>query len=268
MRERYIFSGKLILKTGLHIGGGKYNTSFSDAPVMKTPSGLPYIPGSSFKGVFRSTAERLAGSIPSVKTCFLENDTGNKICLTSMSKKDKKREKYEEFREEHKDDKIEELLEEHLCHTCKLFGSPFKASKAYFSDLYVDEDAYCGGTEVRDGVVIDRDSETARDGLKFDYEVVPSNTAFDFEIVLEDLEEIEFGLFLATLREFENGYAFVGGDKSRGLGNCEISGLSVKMIDFTNADQLKKYLIEKKLNELTRDEVDRLFSDKIELLFS
>ena len=43
---------------------------------------------------------------------------------------------------------------------------------------------YC--SELRDGVAIDRDSEKAIDGLKYDFEVVPASAAFDLEITLEN----------------------------------------------------------------------------------
>ena len=70
LRSLYIFQGKLVLQTALHIGGGTTDATTTDSPVVRTPDGMPYIPGSSFKGVFRSTVEKLAATI-GLDTCLL-----------------------------------------------------------------------------------------------------------------------------------------------------------------------------------------------------
>jgi CRISPR/Cas system CSM-associated protein Csm3 (group 7 of RAMP superfamily) len=57
----------------------------------------------------------------------------------------------------------------------------------------------------RDGVGIDRDTETAAEGLKYDFEAVPSGTEFEFEMVIENASEAELGVALLGLREFELG---------------------------------------------------------------
>src|SRR5437899_10871162 len=64
LRNRYTFAGELQMKTGLHIGGGKATLSHTDSPVVLTPEGLPFIPGSSLKGVLRSTIEKFVASLP------------------------------------------------------------------------------------------------------------------------------------------------------------------------------------------------------------
>src|SRR5205823_12406335 len=47
------------------------------------------------------------------------------------------------------------LLDEHLCDTCKTFGSPFLAGVAHFHDLVVRE-PWGETVQIRDGVGIDR----------------------------------------------------------------------------------------------------------------
>src|SRR3989440_8424982 len=71
LRNRYIFRGKLVMQTALHIGGGKVTLSSSDSPVVLTPDQKPFIPGSSFKGALRSTVEKLASALPGFSTCAL-----------------------------------------------------------------------------------------------------------------------------------------------------------------------------------------------------
>jgi CRISPR/Cas system CSM-associated protein Csm3 (group 7 of RAMP superfamily) len=76
--------------------------------------------------------------------------------------------------------------------------------------------------EVRDGVAIDRDTETAADGRKYDFEVVPRETAFDLQLRVDNATAGELGLLFLGLREFTNGDAWVGGNTSRGLGLVRI----------------------------------------------
>src|SRR5690625_82014 len=48
--------GIIKVETGLHIGGAKNSLDIGglDSPVIKTPNGVPYIPGSSLKGKIRT----------------------------------------------------------------------------------------------------------------------------------------------------------------------------------------------------------------------
>jgi CRISPR/Cas system CSM-associated protein Csm3 (group 7 of RAMP superfamily) len=69
---------------------------------------------------------------------------------------------------------------------CQVFGSPWLASKVQVRDAPVGQlwfDQY----QVRDGVAINRDTQTAEARLKYDYEVVPAQTRFDFMLVAENL---------------------------------------------------------------------------------
>src|SRR5437764_11881264 len=72
LQNRYVFEGQLVMKTALHIGGGKFTLSSSDSPVVLTPENIPFIPGSSFKGALRSVVEKLVPGLPGdVFTCAL-----------------------------------------------------------------------------------------------------------------------------------------------------------------------------------------------------
>src|SRR6266436_7528024 len=64
VHNRYLFQGRLVMQTALHIGGGKVTLSHSDSPVILTPEEIPFIPGSSFKGALRSTVEKLVPDLP------------------------------------------------------------------------------------------------------------------------------------------------------------------------------------------------------------
>jgi CRISPR/Cas system CSM-associated protein Csm3 (group 7 of RAMP superfamily) len=147
------------------------------------------------------------------------------------------------------------LLDEHLCDTCKLFGSPYTASRIVFSDLMPIGEGADKLIEVRDGVAIDRDSEKAVDKLKYDYEVVAPAQTFQVEILLESPTEQDLGLACLGLSEFVSGLGYIGGNRSRGLGNCRIADLQIYELDLTvevvaeRAKRLKRYLLGKTLKE-------------------
>ena len=55
-KENYIIQGKIVCKTGLHIGGSSdaIDIGGSDNVIIRDPiTGNPYIPGSSLKGKLR-----------------------------------------------------------------------------------------------------------------------------------------------------------------------------------------------------------------------
>ncbi len=65
-KGKYIIQGLIACKTGLHIGGSKEGIEIGgeDNPVIKNPlTGMPYIPGSAFKGKIRSMLEWSLGLI-------------------------------------------------------------------------------------------------------------------------------------------------------------------------------------------------------------
>ena len=263
MHRKYVFTGNLKLKSAMHIGGGNINLRGTDSPVVLTPEGEPFIPGSSFKGVFRSTVEKLVGVIPSQTTCFLSE--GN--CPTANQDTFNNRRRKSNWSEA----KLVAILDKELCDTCKLFGSPFSASKIFFSDLYVDE--WAEATQVRDGVAIDRDSERAVDGLKYNYEVVSVGSIFKVEIVLEDPSATDLCLACMGLNEFASGMGGIGGMRSRGLGNCQLIDLAGYELDLTDdktrCDRLGKYLIGRILEDKMEkiDDTDSFMKDHIDTLF-
>lgn len=264
MSRKYMFTGKLQLKSAMHIGGGQINLRGTDSPVVLTPEGDPFIPGSSFKGVFRSTVEKLVSAIPNRITCFLFEGK----CPTANQEDFNNRRRNGNWSET----ELANILDKELCDTCKLFGSPFSASKIFFTDLYVDE--WAETTQVRDGVAIDRDSERALDRLKYDYEVVSVGSTFKMEVALEDPSETDLHLACVGLNEFVGGINGIGGMRSRGLGNCQIIELVGYKLDLMDINQLRCYLLgttlENKMikvddiNSFLRGHINALLSDVTE----
>jgi CRISPR-associated RAMP protein (TIGR02581 family) len=265
--RRYLFQGRLELLTGMHVGGGRATLSPTDSPVVRTPEGNPFIPGSSLKGAFRNSVERLCTSVPGVWSCGMADDQG---CVGVQG------EAYREFNrrradENWNDTRLLRELEGKVCDTCLLFGSLFIASKMLFDDLYLIESGEAV-VQVRDGVAIDRDSEKAVDKLKYDYEVVPASQNFSFRGVLEEPNEIDLGLACVGISEYVAGFGHVGGKRSRGLGKCRLVDLTVYELDLTVADsaekgrRLKRYLTgrtaEEKMSRVS--DIDRFMAEKIE----
>lgn len=264
LRNRYVFKGKLTMQTGLHIGGGKVTLSNNDNPVVLTPDQKPFIPGSSFKGALRSTVEKLVPGLPGFSTCALidldENELNaeyqqgkkrSEICPTirqweiSRRRRNNQRDAEKIF---------SETLDE-LCDTCRLFGSPFAAAHVNINDLYMADRELTDIIERRDGVAIDRDSERARDKLKYDFEVVPASATFVMEIVLENAHPKEVQLLCAGLSEYVYGFGVIGGKRSRGLGVAKLEHLTVDALelvgdgidDATRRQRLQDYLIHRRV---------------------
>ncbi len=248
LKNKFLIEATVVLDSALHIGGGKQSFIDTDSPIVKTPDGLPYIPGSSFKGVFRATTERLASIIDGIKVCFLVDES---VCLTprrNLSEVEKEKIRRGDI----------EFLEKNLCDICKLFGSPYLASKIFFKDLYLeDEYSWAGITEIRDGVVIDRDSERARNRLKYNFEVIPAGARFKLRIEAENLSDKELALVGITLKEFENGFGKLGGNKTRGTGNFHIENITMRKVDFTDKTSFLAY-IDKGTNGMNKVSVETI----------
>ena len=272
--RRYVFMGTLVLKTGLHVGSAWATGSSSDNPIIRTPDGRPFIPGSSFKGAFRSTVEKLTLTV-GLKSCALMEGQG---CVGAQGKEQKmfneRRNDARQNNEEWNDSQLLAELDQDLCDTCKLFGSSYMASRITFADLLPPEadDLANQMIQIRDGVAIDRDSEKAVDRLKFDYEVVAPAQTFEMQIVLDNPSDFDLALTCLGLSEFVSGLGYIGGKRSRGLANCQIEGLKVYELDLRvenkRAKRLKKYLLGQSIEEkMTRlKEPADFINQQIELL--
>ena len=258
LRNRYLFTGKLVMQTALHIGGGNVTLSSSNSPIVLTPEEIPFIPGSSFKGSLRSTVEKLVPELPGDwLSCGLieageeeiqrAKKEGRRICPTVRQQDITRQLRRAESREEQ--EAIRDQARAELCDTCRLFGSPFSASRIAINDLYMPPGAWNGIIQMRDGVAIDRDSEKAKDRLKYDFEVVPASATFDLAISLENATERDLQLVSVGLSEFVHGFATIGGKRSRGLGVCRLENLLVYELELSGIDErqrnrrLRNYLL-------------------------
>lgn len=222
-KNRLEITGKLTTITALRISAGRSTEPIgSDLPVIKDGLGRPLIPGSSFKGALRSRLESfLRGIDPN-----LAEDPAN---YTSSTRNNQ----VKDLKVKYKNDDLnltQELLE--LTDDIgSLFGTPWIASKFQVRDLTVQADAWFGQYQERDGVAIDRDTETAADGKLYDYQVVPAATPFDFKAVVENAHDWELGLLMIGLHQFETEQIPLGGGRSRGLGVVKLEIDKMRWVD-------------------------------------
>lgn len=239
-QSRLRVEGTLHAETALRIGsGGGSGPTEQDLPVLKDIYGRPYIPGSSFKGAYRAHLEKLLRGMDEQLACSSTSRPATRdalygCCLTQGDITWLKQ-KFQDPAE------LAQAILQGSCWTCSILGAPWLASKVLIRDLPVLEETWFGRYLVRDGVAIDRDTETAAEGLKYDFEAVPSGTAFRFEMVVENASEAELGLILLGLREFERGYVPLGGATSRGLGTVRLE-LNWAESEWVEAQDLTTYL--------------------------
>ncbi|AFY33112.1 CRISPR-associated RAMP protein Csx7 [Calothrix sp. PCC 7507] len=208
-KNRLEITGKLSTVTALRISAGRSTEPIgADLPVIKDSLEQPLIPGSSFKGALRSRLESFLRGIDI-------SLAGNPASFTSPTRN----QIIKKLKEDYQDDAI--LTDKILNQTdliSRLFGSPWIASKFQVRDLTVDVDTWFGQYQERDGVAIDRDTETAAEGKLYNFQVVPSGTNFHLKIVVENAENWELGLLMIGLHQFESEQIPLGGGRSRGLG--------------------------------------------------
>lgn len=222
LKNRYQFDLKLILETPLRLSSGRA-TDETDAPLMRSFDGKPLIPGSSLRGAIRSEIERIilaVGSATGLHSCslFSESDS-DKDCAAKFREYQAEKER---TGQEITDQEIADYVAEHLCDVCRLFGSTMYASRLVIEDAIARENY---PTRIRDGVGIDRDTGAAREGVKFDYEVLEPKaaTAVDFTgmIRVENLTDKDRHLLDLILKLLRQGL-YVGGKQAAGLGRIRL----------------------------------------------
>jgi CRISPR-associated RAMP protein (TIGR02581 family) len=213
--------GTLHPETPLHVGAGRsLDVLDPDSPIVKDPFHRPVIPGSSFRGVLRSTAEMLLrGASPEGErlACLGVQDM-DLLCCKDVAEE-------EEIKARGNTDPVlfRRLLDA-CCFACRVFGNVHMASKVRVADLILAEPDSWSGEYLRnrDGIRIDRRTGTVATGGKFDYEIVAPVPTFAFSIALDNPTEGELGLMLAAFDALNLGVAGLGGKRAAGLGRVRL----------------------------------------------
>ena len=203
----------------LRIGSGKSIKLESpvDLPVIRINlhgSSIPYIPGSSIKGVFRSTAEYIAKSV------------GIRACSRGDGCKQQYNKELQGRLREGDIEGVFGLLKDKYCLICKIFGSGTYRSHIDFKDAYPE-----GGvtTGVKTGIAIDRRSGTVKRGALFTVEYVDPGAYFKGGITLLNVPNYGVGLIKSVIDLINAGIVRLGGMRSRGFGRIgiEVSKITV-----------------------------------------
>jgi CRISPR-associated RAMP protein (TIGR02581 family) len=225
LKNRYVLTGTLRGEEGLHVGTGTPGVD-TDAPFIRQEN-RPFLPGSSLRGAMRSTVERLVRSLWGPAACctlFSDPSAGNDCWAGN----EEKRTKLEQATAE--GDRLRRDLAQGkgwLCPVCQLFGSTVMAARLKITDARLKHDQE---PVRRDGVGIDRDTETAAEQIKYDFEVLDRGCEFGFSLHLENADDNDLALLYILLKELEHGID-VGGKKSRGLGRVKLTDYSVGYFD-------------------------------------
>ncbi|MDR3292437.1 MAG: type III-A CRISPR-associated RAMP protein Csm3 [Methanobrevibacter sp.] len=213
-KENYLIEGKIVLKTGLHIGDSKDSIEIGviDNPIIRDKlSGLPFIPGSSLKGKLRSllelndkkSAENVIAS--KGKPSSDSNSKAGKIFGTSASNNNKP-----DFP------------------TRIIVRDSFPSKEAI--EKWDDKEDIVRGAEVKYENTINRITSEANPRPT---ERIPKDSIFDFEIILsvydEDGDNENLGGVFESMLLLEDNY--LGGSGSRGYGQIKFDKITLKKRD-------------------------------------
>lgn len=168
LKKLVIVSGTMTAVEGIHIGGNNEGTKVGgcDNPVIRNPlTGKPYIPGSSIKGVMRSTMEKIEDKSRNGKPC----GCGDPKCMV-----------------------------------CKLFGAHMNMRansgepRLLIRDMEIDPDFeqelldsganYSDIIEIKTSTMVDRSTNTAASGSLRNVERVAAGTKFKCEFAFKVFE--------------------------------------------------------------------------------
>ncbi|GAB4193378.1 MAG: CRISPR-associated RAMP protein Csx7 [Roseiflexaceae bacterium] len=226
LRNRLTIKGVLEAQTALRVGGGRDLAVLgNDLPVIRDGRDYPLIPGASLKGAFRARLEALVRAVqPGQARDLLEIEAHLRTLLDWRDSDPV----FQRVRREQGLVAADRIFSQEAWRTSTLidltFGSPWSAGRIFFRDALVDQSLWFGQFEVRNGVGIDRDTETVAQSLLYNYEVVPAGTRFGFDLTLENAANWQIGMVLLGLEPWRRGDVQIGGFRSRGLGYLRLLG--------------------------------------------
>lgn len=206
-------------KTPMSIGSGQKDI-ITDSLVMLDVNDLPYIPGTSIAGVVRSMVGPATDDEMTYFGYQVSESKKKELRLTSASHGS-----------------------EIIFSEARILNSQGKvvdgiASPSELEDPLLAE--YSRLLPVRQHVCID-DKGTAKDGGKFDQQVVYAGTRFCFEIELLSDGSHERD-FVDVLNAINHKSFRIGGGVHNGFGQIEVASLQTATLDLRQIEDLEKYL--------------------------
>jgi len=208
---------------------------------------VPVIPGTSIKGVFRSSAEELMRS-QGLEPCNVLNNSES--CGGILRR--------EQERINRKFNVIEKY--DRSCCICKLFGSSIMKSRISFYDAFPVGEYRIGK---RKSVAIDRITGSSKSGALFDFEYVEYGK-FKTEIKLKNFFVWQLKLLFNLIERVNDGLITFGGLTSKGFGKIKIDDINLEL-RYYNKHEVSQGYIEKDYYILKRldgiENIDKALSD-------
>lgn len=195
------------MKTPLHCGGGQER--YLDQPVVRDAFGNFYIPGSSIAGILRNVAEQYNPVLAEKTFGSLNVDTASFIeCLDAYAL-------------------------DFDGHTC--------ISKA----IRGEDSLLPSGPYLRDHVKITNEG-VAKNGGKFDEEIVPAGTRFTLQINLNfawgNPDDDVRNVFMFLLAQLQGGHIQFGAKRRNGYGTFSVLETTCSEIDLSSPEGMEEYL--------------------------
>jgi len=239
IKRQTVIEGILELQSPLRIGVGKSGgmdpASIARDTVLKDTGGTPIIPGSSWKGVFRSEGERILRR----KNLIVCSGVGKDYCLNNFRK-------YDDFQRNLTRD-IDEAIRifwNYTCLNCKLFGSMSVIGAVKFLDSKAIE--FKLGT--RTMIAVSRTEGAVARGALVQVEFVEPGSKFTFKIMGNNLPNYAIGYLLTIMKNIHDGFVQIGGHKSRGFG-------FIRFVNLRFSDKGEKKIGDEDVSVSTQDEI-------------
>jgi len=239
MLRTVIYEGVIKAEEPLRIGVGREEDPWgiSDLPVIRIKDiskGIetPYIPGSSLKGVLRSTAEAIAKQY-NIKPEPCSGLTQDSCMRRNIQELGSNLEDLVKQNIKENEDKALQQINKYACLLCKVFGATSYRSKVYLNDAYPFDASgrpLPVAVEVKRGIAIDRTTGAAAPGALYNVEYVSPGSMFFFKIIAYNLPNYALALLLNSIKALDNGYVRLGGFKSRGFGKATINQKRITII--------------------------------------
>jgi len=216
LKRETILEGILENVGPLRVGMGREPSleATVDLAVLRIPYGdlsVPYIPGSSLKGVFRNFAATLV------------MHKGGHVCPDNGCMQ-----------------KLKEKFAEKGCLLCKIFGSQGFRGLVSFFDAYPRNERgeiYIPETGIRTGIKIGRKTGAVVGGAKYDVEYIETGMKFQLQIRSLNLPTYALGLLSKVLVFLSRGEVKVGGFKGRGFGQVKVTAQRFKIRDSVSTEK-------------------------------
>lgn len=262
LRNRLRITATLVAETALRIGAGRASDpTRNDLPVVRDLLGQPFVPGASLKGVLRAQLETLLQALATkswadakakldeIKAALPHVAAGQYLqtilnsavdrTILDLPQLEARTSVLRQIKALGLNEATFTALVWHQASMIDLtFGSPEIAGRLFVKDARVVTELWSGRFEVRNGVGINRDTETAEPNFLYDYEVVPADTRFEVELVLENSQPWQRGMLLYALLPWQRGEVAIGGFRSRGLGHVRLDDPQFSFTEVQSVDDV------------------------------